>query len=146
MAASRSPWIRFVGYLKLRTGKFLAHLFLATFVIQVLGVIPPLIIQNILDGVVVHQNVSLLELLIAGLIVSNVFFTAHGDYSRVPGELHGAQHGLRDDVAVLQAYDVAAVFLLRQPQDRRYLRALSGEPDDSRVPDGIDGDDCAELC
>ncbi|MGF6532287.1 subfamily B ATP-binding cassette protein HlyB/CyaB [Paraburkholderia sp. GAS206C] len=72
MAASRSPWIRFVGYLT-PYRKILAHLFLATFVIQVLGVIPPLIIQNILDGVVVHQNVSLLELLIVGLIVSSVF-------------------------------------------------------------------------
>jgi subfamily B ATP-binding cassette protein HlyB/CyaB len=72
MAASRSPWIRFVGYLT-PYRKILAHLFLATFVIQVLGVIPPLIIQNILDGVVVHQNVSLLELLIVGLIVANIF-------------------------------------------------------------------------
>jgi subfamily B ATP-binding cassette protein HlyB/CyaB len=72
MAASRSPWIRFVGYLT-PYRKILAHLFLATFVIQVLGVIPPLIIQNILDGVIVHQNVSLLELLITGLIVANVF-------------------------------------------------------------------------
>ncbi|SDG15690.1 peptidase domain-containing ABC transporter [Paraburkholderia phenazinium] len=72
IAASRSPWIRFVGYLT-PYRKILAHLFLATFVIQVLGVIPPLIIQNILDGVVVHQNVGLLELLIAGLIVSSVF-------------------------------------------------------------------------
>ncbi|MGF6722015.1 subfamily B ATP-binding cassette protein HlyB/CyaB [Paraburkholderia sp. GAS41] len=72
MAASRSPWIRFVGYLT-PYRKILAHLFLATFVIQVLGVIPPLIIQNILDGVIVHQNVSLLELLIVGLIVANVF-------------------------------------------------------------------------
>jgi subfamily B ATP-binding cassette protein HlyB/CyaB len=72
MAASRSPWIRFVGYLT-PYRKILAHLFLATFVIQVLGVIPPLIIQNILDGVIVHQNVSLLELLITGLIVAYVF-------------------------------------------------------------------------
>ncbi|RFU47942.1 peptidase domain-containing ABC transporter [Paraburkholderia sp. DHOC27] len=72
MAASRSPWIRFAGYLT-PYRKILAHLFLATFVIQVLGVIPPLIIQNILDGVIVHQNVSLLELLITGLIVANVF-------------------------------------------------------------------------
>jgi ATP-binding cassette subfamily B protein len=31
------------------------------------------IIQNILDGVIVHQNVNLLHLLIAGLIISNVF-------------------------------------------------------------------------
>ena len=41
--------------------------------IQVLGVIPPLIIQNILDGVIVHQNVSLLHVLIVGLIISNLF-------------------------------------------------------------------------
>lgn len=72
LAASRSPWVRFVGYLK-PYKRILANLFMATFVIQVLGVVPPLIIQNILDGVVVHQNVSLLHLLIAGLIISNLF-------------------------------------------------------------------------
>jgi ATP-binding cassette subfamily B protein len=72
LAASRSPWVRFMGYLK-PYKRLLAHIFLATFVIQLLGVIPPLIIQNILDGVVVHQNVSLLHLLIVGLVISNVF-------------------------------------------------------------------------
>lgn len=72
LSASRSPWLRFVGYLT-PYKKILLNLFLATFVIQVLGVIPPLIIQNILDGVIVHQNVSLLHLLILGLIISNVF-------------------------------------------------------------------------
>ena len=46
---------------------------MATFVIQMLGIVPPLIIQNILDGVIVHQNVNLLHLLIGGLIISNVF-------------------------------------------------------------------------
>jgi ATP-binding cassette subfamily B protein len=71
-AVARSPWVRFVGYLRpYRT--ILLHLFLATFVIQILGIVPPLIIQNILDGVIVHQNVSLLHLLIAGLVISNVF-------------------------------------------------------------------------
>jgi subfamily B ATP-binding cassette protein HlyB/CyaB len=71
-AVERSPWLRFVAYLRpYRT--ILMHLFLATFVIQMLGIVPPLIIQNILDGVVVHQNVSLLHLLITGLIVANVF-------------------------------------------------------------------------
>lgn len=72
LSASRSPWLRFVGYLT-PYKKILMHLFLATFVIQVLGVIPPLIIQNILDGVIVHQNIGLLHLLILGLIISNVF-------------------------------------------------------------------------
>ncbi|PZX22737.1 Putative Cyclic nucleotide-binding, ABC transporter and Peptidase C39, bacteriocin processing [Cupriavidus phytorum] len=72
LSVQRSPWLRFIGYLA-PYKKILAHLFLATFVIQMLGVVPPLIIQNILDGVVVHQNVGLLHLLIAGLIISSVF-------------------------------------------------------------------------
>ncbi|MBI2275949.1 MAG: peptidase domain-containing ABC transporter [Dechloromonas sp.] len=71
-AATRSPWVRFVGYL-IPYKKILWHLFLATFVIQLLGIVPPLIIQNILDGVIVHQNVSLLHLLIVGLVISNIF-------------------------------------------------------------------------
>jgi ATP-binding cassette subfamily B protein len=72
LAVARSPWLRFVGYLRPYRG-ILLHLFLATFVIQLLGVVPPLIIQNILDGVIVHQNLSLLHLLILGLIISSVF-------------------------------------------------------------------------
>ena len=75
VAAARSPWLRFVGYLS-PYKKILWHLFLATFVIQMLGIVPPLIIQNILDGVLVHQNVSLLHLLIVGLVISTVFSQA----------------------------------------------------------------------
>lgn len=72
LAATRSPWVRFVGYLK-PYKKILANLFIATFIIQILGVAPPVIIQHILDGVVVHHNVSLLNVLIIGLIISNIF-------------------------------------------------------------------------
>jgi ATP-binding cassette subfamily B protein len=72
VGASRSPWVRFAKYL-LPYKRILLHLFMATFVIQVLGIVPPMIIQNILDGVIVHQNVNLLHLLIAGLIISNLF-------------------------------------------------------------------------
>ncbi|MFO1217510.1 MAG: peptidase domain-containing ABC transporter [Burkholderiaceae bacterium] len=72
VAASRSPWVRFARYL-VPHKKTLLHLCLATFVIQVLGLVPPMIIQNILDGVIVHQNVSLLHLLLGGLIISSVF-------------------------------------------------------------------------
>jgi subfamily B ATP-binding cassette protein HlyB/CyaB len=72
VGASHSPWVRFAKYL-LPYKRILLHLFMATFVIQVLGIVPPVMIQNILDGVIVHQNVNLLHLLIVGLIVSNVF-------------------------------------------------------------------------
>ncbi|MBV8209930.1 MAG: cyclic nucleotide-binding domain-containing protein, partial [Burkholderiaceae bacterium] len=72
VSASRSPWVRFARYL-VPYKKILLHLFMATFVIQVLGLVPPMIVQNILDGVIVHQNVNLLHLLIGGLIISAVF-------------------------------------------------------------------------
>jgi len=72
VSASHSPWVRFARYL-LPHRKILLHLFMATFVIQMLGIVPPMIIQNILDGVIVHQNVNLLHLLIVGLIISNLF-------------------------------------------------------------------------
>ena len=71
-SVSNSPWLRFARYL-LPHRKILLHLFMATFVIQMLGIVPPMIIQNILDGVIVHHNVSLLHLLVVGLIVSSVF-------------------------------------------------------------------------
>ncbi|MGI9333363.1 MAG: peptidase domain-containing ABC transporter, partial [Gammaproteobacteria bacterium] len=72
LAASRSPWVRFVSYLRPFKG-ILANLFLATLVIQVLAMAPPIIIQNILDRVVVHHNVELLTLLMVGLVIANVF-------------------------------------------------------------------------
>jgi len=72
LAAQRSPWVRFVSYLK-PYRNILAYLFMATFVIQVLGVAPPVIIQHILDEVLVHHNISLLHLLIAGLVITNLF-------------------------------------------------------------------------
>jgi subfamily B ATP-binding cassette protein HlyB/CyaB len=72
VGASHSPWVRFARYL-LPYKQILLHLFMATFVIQMLGIVPPMIIQNILDGVIVHQNVNLLHLLIVGLIISNLF-------------------------------------------------------------------------
>ncbi|MEN8800423.1 MAG: cysteine peptidase family C39 domain-containing protein [Thiogranum sp.] len=72
LAAERSPWVRFIAYLK-PYKNILAYLFIATFVIQLLGVAPPVIIQHILDQVLVHQNVSLLHVLIAGLVISSLF-------------------------------------------------------------------------
>jgi ATP-binding cassette, subfamily B, bacterial HlyB/CyaB len=72
VGVSGSPWVRFARYL-LPYKQILLHLFMATFVIQMLGLVPPFIIQNILDGVIVHQNVNLLHLLIVGLIISNLF-------------------------------------------------------------------------
>ncbi len=72
LAATRSPWVRFVSYLR-PYKKLLFNLFIATLVIEIMGIIPPVIVQNILDRVVVHQNMSLLTILIIGLIISHVF-------------------------------------------------------------------------
>lgn len=70
--ATRSPWLRFVRLLRPHK-PVLGYLILATLVIQVLGIAPPIIIQNILDRVVVHQSYELLNLLIVGFILVQVF-------------------------------------------------------------------------
>lgn len=69
---TNSPWVRFVSYLK-PYKKILGNLFLATLIIQVLGLAPPIITQNILDQVIVHKNVNLLNLLVVGLLITTVF-------------------------------------------------------------------------
>ncbi len=71
-SVEKSPWVRFVSYIK-PYKKILSYLFMATFVIQIFGLVPPIIIQNILDRVVVHANVSLLNLLISGLVITSLF-------------------------------------------------------------------------
>jgi ATP-binding cassette subfamily B protein len=70
--ATRSPWMRFVRLLRPHK-PVLGYLILATLVIQVLGIAPPIILQNILDRVVVHQSHELLNLLIVGFILVQVF-------------------------------------------------------------------------
>jgi len=69
---NQSPWIRFISYLK-PMKRILRDLFLAALVMQLLGLVAPLIIQNILDKVVVHQNYSLLNMMIMGLGIAMLF-------------------------------------------------------------------------
>ncbi len=72
LSVGRSPWLRFVSYLR-PYKKLLGYLLLATLIIDLLGIAPPIIIQNILDRVIVHQNESLLNLLIIGLVITSIF-------------------------------------------------------------------------
>jgi subfamily B ATP-binding cassette protein HlyB/CyaB len=67
-----SPWVRFVSYLT-PFRSIIGHILLATLVIDVLGVAPPIIVQNVLDRVVVHHSMSLLTVLIIGLIITHLF-------------------------------------------------------------------------
>lgn len=69
---SQSPWLRFISYLK-PMKRILRDLFLAALVMQLLGLVAPLIIQNILDKVIVHQNYSLLNMMIMGLAIAMIF-------------------------------------------------------------------------
>jgi ATP-binding cassette subfamily B protein len=69
---TESPWRRFFRYLEpLR--RHLADLLLAAFIMQALGLVPALVIQNILDRVVVHQSVNFLNVMMAGLAIAMVF-------------------------------------------------------------------------
>ena len=69
---SISPWKRFVAYLKPHY-RLLGLTLLATLIIQLLTLAPPLITQNVLDQVVVHNNEQLLIVLMIGFVIINVF-------------------------------------------------------------------------
>lgn len=71
-AQAKSPWTRFIAYLK-PYQNILGHLLLASLIINLLGLAPPVITQNILDRVIVHHNVTLLNVLIIGLVITNLF-------------------------------------------------------------------------
>lgn len=70
--SASSPWNRFIGYLK-PLKKILRDLFIASLIIQLLGLAGPIVIQNILDRVIVHQNFALLNLMIIGLAIITLF-------------------------------------------------------------------------
>lgn len=70
--ARPTPWKRFLSYL-LPHKKILRDLFIGALIIQLFGLVTPIIIQNILDRVVVHQNMSLLNMMIIGLVVVTIF-------------------------------------------------------------------------
>lgn len=72
ITAQSSPWARFFKILS-PYRNILVHLIMATFVVEMLGIAPPIIVQNILDRVVVHQDFQLLNLLIIGLVLTHVF-------------------------------------------------------------------------
>ncbi len=71
-ATGQSPWSRFFTYVRPHR-KTVGHLFVAALVIQLLGLLPPVITQNVLDRVVVHENLHLLNVLIIALVLSQVF-------------------------------------------------------------------------
>lgn len=72
IAKTNSPWLRFIAYLT-PLKKLLLNLFFAALIIQMLGLIPPIIIQNILDRVVVHQSHYLLNMMMTGLAITMIF-------------------------------------------------------------------------
>ena len=70
--AKRSPWLRFIDYLKPHT-RTIGHMFLAALVVQLLNLAPPIITQNIFDRVIVHESQSLLLYLVIALVLAQAF-------------------------------------------------------------------------
>jgi ATP-binding cassette subfamily B protein len=72
ISVKQSPWLRFINYL-VPHKKVLRDLFFAALILQLFGLAPPIIMQNILDRVIVHQNTALLNLMIIGMVIITVF-------------------------------------------------------------------------
>lgn len=67
-----NPWKRFLGYI-LPHKRIIRDLFLAALLMQLFGLVTPIFIQNIIDRVIVHQNHSLLNLMIIGVFMITIF-------------------------------------------------------------------------
>ena len=72
---SRTTFKRFLPMLK-PYRKFLLEIFLASLVLQVFGLASPIFTQVIVDKVLVHKNVPMLNLLLFGMLIIAVFQTA----------------------------------------------------------------------
>jgi len=72
---SRTTFKRFLPLLK-PYRKFLMEIFLASLVLQVFGLASPIFTQVIVDKVLVHKNVPMLNLMLFGMLIIAVFQTA----------------------------------------------------------------------
>lgn len=68
------PIYHFLGYI-LPYKRFFAEAMVAALTINLLGLASPLFVQTIVDTVVVHNDVSLLNMMLAGMVLVSVFAT-----------------------------------------------------------------------
>lgn len=71
----KNPIMHFVGYIW-PYKKFFLDALLGAFLLNLLGLASPLFIQTIVDTVVVHKDVSLLNMMLGGMILVAIFKTA----------------------------------------------------------------------
>ncbi|MGH8602964.1 MAG: peptidase domain-containing ABC transporter, partial [Gammaproteobacteria bacterium] len=69
-----NPIYHFLGYI-LPYKRFFAESMVAALTINLLGLASPLFVQTIVDTVVVHNDVSLLNMMLAGMVLVSVFST-----------------------------------------------------------------------
>jgi ATP-binding cassette, subfamily B, bacterial HlyB/CyaB len=70
----KKPIYHFINYI-LPYKKFFGEAMIAALTINLLGLATPLFIQTIVDTVVVHHDVSLLNMMLAGMVLVSVFST-----------------------------------------------------------------------
>ncbi len=73
----KKPIYHFVNYI-LPYKRFFIEAMVASLTINLLGLASPLFIQTIVDTVVVHQDVSLLNMMLAGMVLVSIFSTLAG--------------------------------------------------------------------
>ena len=71
-AQSGSPWVRFVRFL-VPHRTMVRNIILATMVVELLGLVSPLLTQAVVDKVIVHANFGLLNILVLGAFVALLF-------------------------------------------------------------------------
>ncbi len=70
----KKPYLHFIRYITPHK-KYLGEALLAALLINILSLASPLFIQTIIDTVIVHQDVALLNMMLAGMVMATGFMT-----------------------------------------------------------------------
>ncbi|MDO6461249.1 peptidase domain-containing ABC transporter [Granulosicoccaceae sp. 1_MG-2023] len=76
-AVPKKPILHFINYI-LPYKRFFVEAMIAALTINLLGLASPLFVQTIVDNVVVHNDASLLNMMLAGMVLVSVFSTLAG--------------------------------------------------------------------
>ena len=68
----QSSWKKFIGFV-LDYKLILFEIFIASLLLNLFGLASPIFTQNIIDKVLIHQNVSLLNIMLIGMVIVLVF-------------------------------------------------------------------------
>ena len=112
--SSLSRFVSFVSPYKM----ILLEIFLASLLLNIFGLATPLFTQNVVDRVLVHQNTSMLNIMLIGMLIVLIFRHSDHDCPAVPYHPHQHENRFKHARSLLQAHTCPSARLFQGEKDR----------------------------